>query len=184
MNLVKRFLCQCNSIVFRCRLSRHGKKVKVSRFNAFEGLKNVSIGNDFSSGDGLWLAAYERYMDYRYTPEIVIGNNVRLSRNCHIGAINHITIEDNVLIGSNVLINDHAHGESVVSEIPRSKMPLVSKGPIHIEKNVWIGDNVCIMPNVTIGENCIIGANSVVTKSMPKNCIVAGVPAKVVKEID
>jgi acetyltransferase-like isoleucine patch superfamily enzyme len=52
-----------------------------------------------------------------------------------------------------------------------------------IEDNVWIGEGVAIMPNVTIGANSIIGANSVVTKDIPKNSVVAGNPASVIKNI-
>ena len=52
------------------------------------------------------------------------------------------------------------------------------------ENNEWIGEGVAIMPNVTIGANSIIGANSVVTKDIPKNSVVAGNPARVIKNID
>ena len=55
--------------------------------------------------------------------------------------------------------------------------------PVIIGENCWIGRNVSIMKGVTIGDNCVIAANSVVTKSIPANCIAAGNPAKVVKNI-
>lgn len=181
--LIKKIIGRIHSIGFRHRLKQHGKNVKISCNNSFEGLRCVTIGNNFSSGDGLWLAAHKKYRNFNYDPCIQIGNNVHFSRYCHVGAINKIVIEDNVLIGSNVLINDHAHGESVLSETPREQMPLFSKGPIVIKKNVWLCDNVCVLPNVTIGENSIIGANSVVTKDIPANCVAVGNPAKVIKEL-
>ena len=59
---------------------------------------------------------------------------------------------------------------------------LHSKGAVVIGKNVWIGDKVSILSGVTIGDNAVIGANSVVTKSVPEGCIVAGVPARVIKK--
>jgi galactoside O-acetyltransferase len=54
---------------------------------------------------------------------------------------------------------------------------------VHIEENVWIGGNVSIVPGVTIGKNSVIGAGSVVTKDIPENCIAAGNPCHVIREI-
>lgn len=56
--------------------------------------------------------------------------------------------------------------------------------PIKVKDNCWIGANVSIMPGVTIGENSVIAAGAVVTKDVPDNCLVAGVPAKVIKFIE
>jgi acetyltransferase-like isoleucine patch superfamily enzyme len=53
--------------------------------------------------------------------------------------------------------------------------------PVHIKKNVWIGVNVTILPGVTIGENAIVGAGAVVTKDVPDNAVVSGIPAVVIK---
>ncbi len=55
--------------------------------------------------------------------------------------------------------------------------------PILIKRNAWIGANATILPGITIGENAIVAAGAVVTKDVPANCVVAGVPAKIVKEI-
>lgn len=90
----------------------------------------ISIGNDFSAGDGFWLATYPNYAGNKYSPKIIIGNHVSCSKYCHIGAINHIEIGDNTLIGSNVLIIDHAHGESYATDIPRAIQPLISRGGV------------------------------------------------------
>lgn len=168
-----------------CRkLKKHGESIIIEDKNRFEGLENVTIGNKFSAQEGLWLGTYSSYGGAVYSPKIIIGNNVHFSKNCHIGAINKIVIEDNVLLGSNVLINDHAHGESFNFSKPRNQLPLYSKGEIFIGSNTWIGDNAVILPGVHIGKNCIIGANAVVTKSFIDECIViAGNPAKIVKKL-
>ena len=60
--------------------------------------------------------------------------------------------------------------------------PVVSKGSVIIGNNVWIGDKATILPNVTIGDGAVIAANSVVTKDVPAYSVVAGNPAKVIKE--
>lgn len=55
--------------------------------------------------------------------------------------------------------------------------------PVSIGRDVWIGGNCTILPGVTIGNNVVIAAGAVVTKDVPDNCLVAGVPAKVIREI-
>lgn len=55
--------------------------------------------------------------------------------------------------------------------------------PISIGNNCWIVSNVSIMPGVTIGNGCIIGVGAVVTKNMPDNSLIAGIPAKIIKQI-
>lgn len=149
------------------------------------GGKHIEIGKGFNSDLRLRLEAYEEHLGYKFSPSIVIGNNVSINSDCHIGAINEIIIGDGVLIASKVFITDHYHGE-ITSEtiyLPPSDRKLYSKGPVKIEKNVWIGEGVAILPNVTIGENSIIGANSVITKNIPKNSVVGGNPAKLLRTL-
>lgn len=147
------------------------------------GGKYISIGDNFNVGLRLRLEAYDEHLGYHFTPRIIIGNNVSINSDCHIGAINCIVIEDGVLIASKVFITDHYHGEvnSDAIQVSPSKRKLYSKGAVKIEKNVWIGEGVVILPNVTIGENSIIGSNSVITKDVPKNTVIGGNPAKIIK---
>lgn len=146
------------------------------------GLEYISIGDNFSTLSNLRLEAVASYPNQKFTPELIIGDNVSLQQYCHIGCINKIVIGDGVLIASGVFITDHFHGETTQfsgNERPEQRK-LISKGPVIIGKNVWIGQGACIMPNVTIGDNCIIGSNSVVTKNFPKNSVIAGVPAVII----
>lgn len=146
------------------------------------GYKYITIGKNFSAGRGFRIECWENYCGYKYTPSIIIGDNVSIGWRCHIGAINHIYIGNNVLIGSNVLIIDHSHGTwGEDLEISPINRPLESKGKIIIEDNVWIADGVCILPNVHIGHNSIIGSNAVVLNDIPPYSLAVGVPAKVVK---
>lgn len=150
------------------------------------GLKNISIGKNFSSGPRLKLKTFTEWNRKLYAPQISIGNNVTIESDCHISAINYIEIDDNVLIASFVYISDHSHGIISKEELKYKPIDrdLYSKGPIKIGKNVWIGEKVSIMPGVSIGENSIIGANSVVTKNIPSNCIAVGNPARILRKID
>lgn len=149
------------------------------------GGKHISIGAGFSCQKRLHLHAFEEVLGDTFTPEIKIGNHVSIQHDCHIGAINKITIGNNVLMASKVYISDHFHGEITKEALllPPSLRKLYSKGPVIIEDNVWLGEGVVVLPGVTIGENSIIGANAVVTKSIPRNCVAAGNPARIVREI-
>lgn len=150
------------------------------------GANHIIIGENCSFDKRLRLDAYDYYAFEHYSPSIIIGNNVSIQMDCHIGAINHISIGNNVLIASKVYISDHFHGSVTAEElnIEPVKRKLYSKGPVIIGDNVWIGEGVVIMPGVEIGDNCIIGANAVVTKSFPKNVVIGGNPARLIKELN
>lgn len=145
----------------------------------------IKIGRNFSSFGRLRIEAHEFHNGFRFFPDLIIGDNVSMNYDCHIGCINKIIIGNDVLIASRVTILDHFHGDISLEALqtPPSRREIVSKGPIIIEDNVWIGEGVAIMPNVTIGRNSIIGANAVVTKDFPANSIIGGIPAKVLKQL-
>ncbi|MGT2887235.1 acyltransferase [Streptococcus didelphis] len=166
--------------------SKHsGSNILIYKPLSIKGLKYMSIGNNFKLGYFSKLEAWDYHNNKQFSPMISIGNNVSFGSNCHIGIINSLEINDNVLIGSNVLIIDHNHGlnnDSDYKIAPNNRF-LFSKGPIIIEENVWIGENVSILPGVTIEQNSIIAAGSVVTKNVPANTIFGGNPAKFLKNL-
>lgn len=108
---------------------------------------------------------------------ITIGKNVFINACCKFQDQGGITIGDGVLIGHNVTLATLNHEENP------SRRHYIHPKPIKIGNNVWIGSNATILPGVTIGDGAIIGANAVVTKDVKENTIVAGVPAKLIKEI-
>lgn len=116
---------------------------------------------------------------------LIFGNDVNVGDYVSIRCADHITIGNNVLMGSRVLIIDNSHGKYSGKNqdepmIPPNKRKL-STGQIVIEDNVWIGENSVIQQGVTIKKGSVVAANSVVTKNVPSNVIVGGVPAKVIK---
>jgi len=147
------------------------------------GAKYISIGNNFVAHDRNRIEAISRNGAVEYNPTIDIGSNVIISYNCHIGAIDYVKIGNNVLLASNVYISDHDHGNTTYADLvlPPVTRKVISKGPVIIEDNVWIGEGVVILAGVTVGHNSVVAANAVVTKSVPPFSVVAGVPAKVIK---
>lgn len=145
----------------------------------------ISIGDNFELRAGVKLRAYTGWEDMDFNPEIIIGNNVHLAADCTINCLNRVEIHDHSGIGANSKIMDHAHGLPGYEDIEVTVMQreLTSKGGIIIRENVMIGANVVILAGVEIGRNSIIGSNSVVNKSIPPNCIAAGVPAKVIRNL-
>lgn len=109
---------------------------------------------------------------------ITIGKNVFINSGCRFQDQGGITIGDGALIGHNVVLATLNHGFKL------EERGTTYPAPITIGKNVWIGANVTVVPNVTIGDNAIIAAGAVVTKDVPTNTIVGGVPAKVIKKLD
>ena len=147
--------------------------------------KYISIGKGFNALYNLRLEAWDEFAGEKFTPQIIIGDNVIFNSDVHIGCIDRIEIGDNVLMASRIFIADCSHGHITKEalEYPPAKRPLVSKGPVIIEKNVWIGEGVAILSGVTIGENTIIGANAVVTSSLPPNCVAGGNPCRILKQL-
>lgn len=116
-------------------------------------------------------------------PTLEIGRNVSIGEGAHITAANQIRLGNHVLLGKQVTISDNNHGDGTraQTDIPPNQRPLVSKGPIVIEDNVWIGDKATILGGVTIGRGAVVAANSVVTQDVPAAAVVAGVPARPIR---
>jgi acetyltransferase-like isoleucine patch superfamily enzyme len=162
-----------------------GKNFSLLRDYTAKNPQYIEIGDNFSALERFRIEAWDKYGEHNFTPSIKIGNNVVFNMDVHIGCVNSIQIGDNCMFASRIYITDHHHGEPTIQMLklaPKDR-PLISKGPVIIKDNVWVGEGVAIMPNVTIGENSIIATNAVVTKDVPPNCVVAGVPATIIKYI-
>ncbi|MCI3936178.1 sugar O-acetyltransferase [Chryseobacterium aahli] len=112
-----------------------------------------------------------------YGKHISIGKNVFINFDCTFLALGGITIEDDVLIGPKVSLITENHPLN-----PKERKGLICKS-ILIKKNAWIGANATILPGVTIGENAVVAAGAVVSKDVPDNTVVGGIPAKFIKSI-
>ena len=108
---------------------------------------------------------------------ITIGKNVFLNMGCKFQDQGGIFIADGSLIGHNVVLATLNHAMD-----PADRATMIP-APIHIGKRVWIGANATVLPGVTIGDGAIVAAGAVVTKDVPENTVVGGVPARVMRKI-
>lgn len=109
---------------------------------------------------------------------IKVGKNVFINACCKFQDQGGIEIGNGVLIGHNVTLATLNHDER-----PEFRQNIYPK-PIKIGDNVWIGSNATILQGVIIGDGAIIGANAVVTKDVPENMVVAGIPAKIIRKVE
>lgn len=177
------------SFVIKISLNAVGEGFYVCKGARIKGGKYINIGDNFYSGELLWIEAIDNFRGFEYSPKIIIGNNVSLSQMVHIASTTSVTIGDDTLVGSKVHITDHAHGcyfgaTQDTPITPPAGRKLSSGKSVLIGKNVWIADGVVVLPGVSIGDGSIIGANSVVTKNIPPNSLAVGTPAMVIKRFD
>lgn len=150
------------------------------------GLFYIGSGGDFqvgprahvSLGSGLRIM---RNFTGQFYGRVTIGDDVFFNQGCHVVALEELRIGDHCLFGEMVTIYDENH-------IPgREATPIAARGivtaPIVIGNNVWVGAKSTILQGVHIGDNVVVGANTVVTRDVPANVVVAGNPARVIREL-
>ena len=108
---------------------------------------------------------------------ITVGKRVFINADCKFQDQGGIFIGDDVLIGHAVVLATLNH------DIDPAKRPRLHPAPIRIGNKVWIGANATVLPGVTIGDRSVVAAGAVVTKDVPADTIVGGVPAKVLRTI-
>ena len=150
-------------------------------------INNVKLGKEVKIFDFVNLYGCSIDDNTKIGTFVEIQKNASIGKNCKISSHTFICegvyIEDNVFVGHNVTFINDKHPRSVNED---GTMQTESNWEVietFVKKGASIGSSSTILCGVTIGENAIVGAGAVVTKDVPPNTIVAGVPAKIIKEI-
>lgn len=160
--------------IYKRRFKGCGEKVYIPETVFFKGYENIELG------EKIWFSPYNSVFAESITDEasIKIGNNILFNRNVMVNADvkGEVMIEDNVIMGPNVVIRASGHRYENI-DLPIRKQGHHS-GRIIIKAGTWIGANAVILPNVTVGKEAIVAAGAVVTKDVNDFDIVGGAPAK------
>lgn len=143
---------------------------------SFEGAQNL-IAELFGSKGKDSVVLPPLSVDYGYN--VHIGDDTFINTNLTALDVGEIRIGNHVQIGPNVQLLTPTH--PIEPELRKAKWEAAS--PIVIEDNVWLGGGVIVLPGVTIGENSVIGAGAVVTRSIPRDSVAVGNPARVIKSV-
>ena len=158
---------------------QRARKITVEINNAYHTPEELQelfsrlIGETVDKSFGLFPPFYTDYGQ-----NITIGKNVFINSGCCFQDQGGIEIGNNVLIGQQVVLATLNH------DLMPEKRANMSPAPIKIGNDVWIGAHATILAGVTIGNGAVIAAGAVVTKDVPENTVVGGVPAKIIKNIE
>lgn len=162
------FDAMMRKVIFRAVARQFGHSVKIDSSVGFKHLETFEIGDRVFIGS-------QSYLQGRFDGKFVIGNQVWIGPQSYFDA-RDLIIEDYVGWGPGAKVLGSSH-TGLPSDIPIIQTDLEIK-PVRIEAGADIGMNAVILPGITIGRGSIVGAGAVVTKDVPPNAIVAGVPAK------
>jgi acetyltransferase-like isoleucine patch superfamily enzyme len=163
-------------------------KLRFGRRLGLDGLAFIGPGSTLQIGKGAsielgrwsWLGHGCKLRSHEGV--ISIGAKTVLGQECTISAYQHVSIGRECVIADRVMLIDFDHG---MVEVERPiRLQGIYKRDVRVGNNVWIGYGACILRGVTIGDNAVIGTNAVVTRDVPDNAVVAGVPARVIRMRD
>jgi acetyltransferase-like isoleucine patch superfamily enzyme len=165
--------------LFACRCESIGKRIQLMALPNISGHTSLYIGDDVRFSGSLYVAS-GKFCDH---PTLRIGDRSFLGHGVTITCNREVVIEEDVLIASNCKISDYdGHAHSLSRRLVDAAPSEDEIRPVRICRGAWIGAGSLIMKGVTVGEGVIVGANSVVTHDAPAYTVIAGSPARVVKQ--
>ena len=140
------------------------------------------IGRDATVSIGRWAWIGHRSKIRAHEGQVSIGAKSVLGQECTISAFQHVSIGRECIVADRVMLIDFDHGVVEVERPIREQG--IYKRDVNVGHNVWIGYGACLLRGVTVGDNSIIGTSSVVTCDVEANSVVAGAPARLIRERD
>lgn len=172
---IARSLCAVRTLYWRVQGMRIGRGARFSSLDVTWPHK-VSLGDRCSLEHGIYLNAAGPYTE---GVSIEIGEGCFIGTGCEFNVTSRLTIGRCCLIAAGTRFIDHNHG--TVCDAFMKDQPETT-GPIIIGPDVWIGANALILQGVTIGEGAVVAAGSVVTRSVAPYAVVAGCPARLLRD--
>ena len=140
-------------------------QIQISRRGA------VRFGRFTWLGDGTKIRCHEG--------EVEIGAKTVIGQDCTISAYRHVRIGEQCVIADRAMFIDFDHG---VVEVERPiRLQGIYTRPVEVGSNVWIGYGAAVLRGTRVGDNSVLGTYAVITRDVPANAVVAGIPAKVIR---
>ena len=160
-------------------LTRYGRRLKLDGLCFIGPHVTLQIGKQARIELGRWSWLGHGTKIRCHEGVVSIGAKTVMGQECTISAFQHVSIGRECVIADRVMLIDFDHG---VVEVERPiRVQGIYKRDTRVGNNVWIGYGACILRGVTVGDNAIIGTNAVVTKDVPANAVVGGVPARLIR---
>jgi acetyltransferase-like isoleucine patch superfamily enzyme len=158
---------------------RHGKRFQTDGICFICPAVKFEIGKHAVLRIGRWSWVGHGSKIRVHEGEVSIGAKTVMGQECTISAYQHVEIGRECIIADRVMLIDFDHG---VVEVERPiRLQGIYKRDVKVGSNVWMGYGACVLRGVSIGDNSIVGTNAVVTKDVPENAVVGGLPAKVLR---
>jgi acetyltransferase-like isoleucine patch superfamily enzyme len=158
---------------------RHGRRFQTDGICFICPGVKFEIGRDAVLRIGRWSWVGHGSKIRVHEGEVSIGAKTVMGQECTISAYQHVEIGSECIVADRVMLIDFDHG---VVEVERPiRLQGIYKRDVRVGSNVWIGYGACILRGVKVGHNSIVGTNAVVTRDVPENAVVGGVPAKVLR---
>lgn len=158
---------------------RHGRRLQTEGICFVCPGVQLEIGRQATLRIGRWAWIGDGSKIRVHEGEVSIGAKTVMGQECTISAYQHVSIGRECIVADRVMLIDFDHG---VVEVERPiRLQGIYKRDVRVAHNVWIGYGACILRGVTVGENSIVGTSAVVTRDVPPNAVVGGIPARVLR---